>query len=49
MFIVLIDIASNYDSNGGNGGIIVIVDSGQNPNLICRFGARYSDSRGRFS
>ena len=48
MFIVRIDRAWNDDSNGG---LIVIVDLnfGQNPNLECRFGARHSDCRGRFT
>ena len=46
VILIIIDSASNKDSNGG---LIVIVDSGLNPNLKCRFGAQYSDSRGRFS
>ena len=45
MVIVIIDRSWNDDSNGG---LIVIVDFGPNPNLECRFGARHSDCRGRF-
>jgi len=48
VILIIIDSASNKDSNGGL-IVIVIVDSGLNPNLKCRFGAQYSDSRGRFS
>ena len=40
MDIVVIDSTSDEDSNGG-----LFVDSGQNPNLKCRFGARHSDCK----